>query len=142
MSSSVASMLGIQSTPPPEKAITGILDKALASATDKKPSVSNTSIVPVTGNPIDNDTLLKLTTDVTDIKKHLEGIDSRMKEGFAALLLKINGGKPIAPSEIKLDYKDKLPSEKDIQGQSGGSKARKTRGRRILKKKRRGSRKY
>ena len=112
-----------------------------ASSGTPKPTLSDTKAVPVTANPIDNDSLVKLTMDMTDMKALLEGMDKRMKEGFAALLLKVTGGKPVDAGNIRQpDYADILPTRANVgQGLQRGGKG--TRKRRVLKKKSRATKK-
>jgi hypothetical protein len=103
-----------------------------------KPSLSDTKVMSVTGNPVDNDSLVKLTTDVADMKALLEGVDKRMKEGFAALLLKVTGGKPVDESETEPhSYVEAgLPTRANVAAQALQEGGRGTRRRKVSKKKR------
>jgi hypothetical protein len=121
-----------------KKAAEAVITEAVKGQATKSPSLSNTKAVPVTGNPIDNDSLVKLTMDMADVKALLEGVDKRMKEGFAALLLKVTGGKPVDPSETEpLSYVEAgLPTRANVASQDLQEGGRGTRKRRALKKKR------
>ena len=133
--SSLAGMLGVKPTVDTIDAKKAA--EAVVTAAVKNPSLSNTKAVPVTANPIDNDSLVKLTMDMADMKSLLEGMDKRMKEGFAALLLKVTGGKPVDASETEpLSYEEAgLPTRATVASQvlQGG---RGTRRRKAPKKKR------
>jgi hypothetical protein len=140
--SSLADMLGVKPTVDTaletKKAAEAVVTEAV-----KNPSLSNTKALPVTANPIDNDSLVKLTMEMADVKALLEGVDKRMKEGFAALLLKVTGGKPVDAGETEPhSYVEAgLPTRANVAAKAlqGGGKG--TRRRRAPKKKSRASRK-
>ena len=144
--SSLADMLGATPTKVDAKqAAEAVINQAISTASSgtPKPSLSDTKAVPVTANPIDNDSLVKLTMEMADMKSLLEGMDKRMKEGFAALLLKVTGGKPVDASETEPhSYVEAgLPTRANVAAQALQEGGRGTRRRRALKKKRRASRK-